>query len=109
MNTVCYIDVPDKENGHGVSVRKLHENEHTQVVHIKLKPGEKIDPHSTPVDVFFYILEGTVTVAVGDERLVSSKDTLIDSPANLPHALYNETAKVARILCVKSPHPGRKK
>lgn len=109
MKTVCYIDVPDKENGHGVSVRKLHEHEHVQVVHIKLNPGEKIDTHSTPVDVFFYILEGTVTVDIGEERLVTSKDTLIDSPANLPHALYNESAKVARILCVKSPHPGQKK
>lgn len=58
MKTVCYIDVPEKENGHGVSVRKLHENEHVMVAHIKLNPGEKVNPHSTPVDVFFYILEG---------------------------------------------------
>jgi quercetin dioxygenase-like cupin family protein len=108
MKKICYIDIPDKENGHGVSVRKLHENNHVQVVHIKLNPGEKIDPHTTPVDVFFYVLEGVVTVAVGNERNLASKDTLIDSPANIPHALYNESARSARILCVKSPHPGQK-
>jgi quercetin dioxygenase-like cupin family protein len=109
MRTVCYIDIPDKDNGHRVSVRKLHEHEHVQVVHIKLKPGEKIDPHATPVDVFFYILEGVVIVEIGNDRQPALKDTLIDSPANIPHALYNESAKVARILCVKSPHPGQKK
>jgi quercetin dioxygenase-like cupin family protein len=76
MKTLCYIDVPDKENGHGVSVRKLHENEHVQAIHIKLKPVEKIDPHPTPVDVFFYILEGVVAVAIGNERNTVSKDTL---------------------------------
>ena len=109
MKTICYIDLPDKDNGHGVSVRKLHENEHTQVVHIKLNPGEKIDPHSTPVDVFFYILEGAVTVMIGSEQTTVSKDTLIESPANIPHALYNESARVSRILCIKTPHPGQKK
>ena len=109
MKTVCYIDVPDKENGHGVSVRKLHEHEHVQVVHIKLNPGEKIDPHSTPVDVFFYVLKGMVTGGAGSERIGAPKDAFGDRPANLPHALYNESAKAARILCVKSPHPGQKK
>jgi len=108
MKTICYIDVPDKENGHGVSVRKLHENDHVQVIHIRLKPGEKVEPHSTPIDVFFYVLEGTCTVEIGKERKLVTKDTLIDSPADIPHALYNESATVTRILVVKTPHPARK-
>jgi mannose-6-phosphate isomerase-like protein (cupin superfamily) len=107
MKTTCYIDVPEKENGHGVSVRKLHENDHVQVAHIKLKPGEKVNPHTTPVDVFFYILEGTCTVEIGTERQQVSKDTLIESPARIPHAIYNESGQVARIMVVKTPRPGK--
>jgi mannose-6-phosphate isomerase-like protein (cupin superfamily) len=108
MKTVCYIDVPEKENGHGVSVRKLHENEHVMVAHIKLNPGEKVNPHSTPVDVFFYILEGVCTVEIGTERQQVSKDTLVESPARIQHALYNESAQVTRIMVVKTPRPGNK-
>jgi len=108
MKTICFIDVPEKENGHGVSVRKLHENEHVQVAHIRLKPGEKVNPHCTPIDVFFYILEGTCVVEIGKERQGFSKDTLIDSPANIPHALYNESPQAVRVLVVKTPRPGKK-
>jgi quercetin dioxygenase-like cupin family protein len=108
MKTVCYIDVPEKENGHGVSVRKLHENEHVQVVHIKLNPGEKVNPHTTPVDVFYYILEGVCTVEIGTERQQVSKDTLVESPAHIQHALYNESAQMTRIIVVKTPRPGKK-
>jgi len=108
MKTICYIDVPEKENGHGISVRKLHENEHVQVAHIKLNPGEKVNPHSTPVDVFFYILEGVCTVEIGTERQQVSKDTLVESPARIQHALYNESAQVVRIMVVKTPRPGNK-
>ena len=108
MKTICYIDVPEKENGHGISVRKLLENEHVQVAHIKLNPGEKVNPHSTPVDVFFYILEGVCTVEIGTERKHVSKDTLVESPAHVKHALYNESAQVARIMVVKTPRPGKK-
>lgn len=107
MKTICYIDVPEKENGHGISVRKLHENEHVQVAHIRLKPGEKVNSHTTPVDVFFYILEGTCTVEIGSERLQVSKDTLVESPARIPHALFNETVQFTRILVVKTPRPGK--
>ena len=108
MKTICYIDVPEKENGHGVSVRKLHESEFVQVAHIKLNPGEKVNPHSTPVDVFFYILEGVCTVEIGTERQQVSKDTLVESPARTQHALYNESAQVTRIMVVKTPRPGNK-
>ena len=109
MKTVCYIDLPVKDNGHGVAVRKLHENNFVQVMHITLNPGEKVDTHTTPVDVFFYILEGTCAVGIGDEKKLASKDTLIESPAMIPHALYNESPSLARILVVKTPGPSPKK
>ncbi len=108
MKTVCYVDIPDRENGHGVSVRKLLDNAHVQVAHLLLQPGEVVSPHTTPVDVFFYILEGFCNVEIGSERTRAGLDTLIESPAGIPHALYNEDARVTRILVVKTPRPGKK-
>ena len=74
-------------------------------MHITLEPGESLKKHITPVDVFFYVLEGTGVVEIGEERKEVGPDTLIDSPAKIPHCWYNESDKVFRVLVVKVPRP----
>ncbi|MEZ4996319.1 MAG: cupin domain-containing protein [Bacteroidales bacterium] len=96
---------PTRENPHNVDVRQLYNRESAQIMHIVLKPGESLKPHRTPVDVAFYILEGTPVVHVGDEAVTYEKDTLIESPADIVHYLSNESSAVARILVVKAPRP----
>ena len=92
-------------NPHGVDARKLLSNEHVQVVHIHLKAGECLKKHATPVDVFFYVLEGEGIVEIADEKQLVSKDTLIESPKGIPHCLYNESNADFRVLVVKTPMP----
>lgn len=94
-----------KENPHNVDVRQLYNDESAQVMHITLQAGETLKPHKTPVDVFFYILEGTPTVHIGNESLEFEKDTLIESPADIVHYLSNTGNKQARILVTKAPRP----
>lgn len=96
-----------KENPHKVDVRQLYNKESAQIMHITLQPGDTLKPHITPVDVTFYVLEGTPTVHVGDESIVFEKDTLIESPANIVHHLSNEGDKQARILVTKAPKPAK--
>jgi quercetin dioxygenase-like cupin family protein len=90
---------------HKVDVRKIYDRDNAQAVHITLKPGEALKPHITPVDVFFYILEGTPEVLVGEERVTTEADNLIESPRDIPHCLYNNSESIARILAVKAPKP----
>ena len=59
--------------------------------------------HVTPVDVFFYILEGKGVVEIGDEQQEVSKDTIIESPAKIPHRLLNPGNETFRFLVVKVP------
>ena len=105
MKTINYLDTAAVQNPHGIEAKKIHENDHVQTVHITLKPGEKLTKHSTPVDVFFYVLEGSGTVEIGDETKEVAKDTLIDSPANIPHGWANNTNSILRFLVVKTPKP----
>jgi len=93
------------ETAHGVNVRNIYDNQHAQVMIIMLKPGESLKPHITPVDVFFYILEGTVDVTVGDKVKSVSSDCLIESPKDIKHNLSNNSDKIARIMVVKVPKP----
>ena len=105
MKTVNYKDADRVNNPHGVDARKLHENEYVQVVHIHLKAGECLKKHTTPVDVFFYVLEGEGIVKIGDEKLMVCRDMLVESPKDIPHCLYNESSGDFRVLVVKTPGP----
>ncbi|MCC7572567.1 MAG: cupin domain-containing protein [Candidatus Methanofastidiosum sp.] len=93
------------ETPHKVDVRKLYDSEKAQTMHITLKPGEALLKHITPVDVFFYVLEGKGIVEIGDEKEEVSPDSLIESPAKIPHRLMNQSDKVFRFLVVKIPRP----
>ena len=93
------------DNPHNVDARKIYDTEHGQAVHITLKPGESLKRHITPVDVFFYVLEGIGVVEIGDEKKEVGPDTLIESPAKIVHCWYNESNEILRILVVKVPRP----
>lgn len=90
---------------HQVKTGVLYSTEHATAVHITLQAGERLKPHITPVDVFFYILEGTPTIEIGDEKQAVATDHLVESPANIKHCIYNESDRIARILVVKAPRP----
>lgn len=96
---------PIVETPHKVDVRKLYDYENAQVMHITLAPAESLRPHITPVDVFFYILEGAVDVRIGDEEITVNANNLVESPKNIVHCLTNKSNDRARILVVKAPKP----
>ena len=93
------------KNPHGVSVKKLYDTDFAQAMYVTLKPGEALKSHITPVDVFFYVLEGEGDVEIGKERKTVCADCLIDSPANIPHGLYNDSNDIFCVLVVKVPRP----
>lgn len=96
-------DSPLMENPHQVDVRRLYNRDNAQAMHMTLQPGQSLKPHITPVDVFFYILEGTPDVKVGDETVTVEKDSLVESPKNIVHCISNSSNSIARILVVKAP------
>jgi len=105
MKTIRYNEAETRQNPHGIDARKLYDGEHAIVTHIQLNPGEQLKRHITPVDAIFYVLEGTGIVEVGDEKLEVTRDTLIDSPANIPHCWYNKSNGILRVLVTKVPKP----
>ncbi len=105
MQTIAVMEQPTLANPHGVEVRKLYDTEHAQAMHITLQPGQSLKKHITPVDVFFYVLEGTGVVEIGNESRQAGADTVIDSPARVPHCWHNRSDGVLRVLVVKTPRP----
>ncbi len=97
------------KNPHNVDLRKIFESPSTAVVIITLRPGEALKKHVTPVDVLFYVLEGTGVVEIGDERQSVGKDSLVESPAMIAHTLINESTAMCRVMLVKMLTTGKGK
>ena len=108
MKIVDVKNADISQNPHKVDARKIYDTKDAQAVHITLKPGESLKRHITPVDVFFYVLEGTGIVEIGEEQKEVSQDTLIESPANIVHCWYNKSDAMLRVLVVKVPRPTKK-
>ena len=105
MKIIDAKNIPAMKNVHQVKSGTIYDTQHAVAVHITLEAGEKLKPHVTPVDVFFYVLEGEPTFEIGKERKPVAADHLIESPAKIPHCITNETDQIARILVVKVPKP----
>ena len=98
-------DTPIKNNVHQVDARVLYNNESAPAVHMQLNPGERLKPHITPVDVFFFVIEGTPDVLIGEEKKRIETNSLVESPKDIVHCIYNDTESIVRILVVKAPRP----
>ena len=90
---------------HGVQATKLYDTDDAQVMHLTLAPGQALKKNLTPVDVFFYVLEGKGTVLIGEEEQEVGPDTLIESPKDIVHAWTNTGTAPFRVLVVKTPKP----
>lgn len=95
------------DNAHGVDARNLYNTENAVVTVITLEPGQSLKKHMTPVDVAFYVLEGTGVVEIGEEKQEVQKDTLIESPKDVLHCWSNESTEPLRFMVIKAPRPTR--
>ena len=105
MKITKVADIPTKDNPHKVDARMLYDKNSAQAVHLQLNPGESLKPHITPVDVFFFIIEGTPDVLVGEEKRKVDANSLVESPKDIVHCIYNNSDEVVRVLVVKAPKP----
>lgn len=105
MKITKLSEQPMSKNPHNVDARMVYSTENAAIVVITLQPGEALKLHKTPVDVFFYVLEGEGVVEIGGERETAGKDSLVESPANIPHRWINESDSVFKVLVGKVPRP----
>jgi mannose-6-phosphate isomerase-like protein (cupin superfamily) len=97
------VDANSFQNVHSVEAKRIYDTEYAEAIHMALAPGQSLKKHTTPVDVFFYILEGKGVAEIGDEKEHVEKDMLVDSPKGIPHLLRNSGDSLFRFLVVKVP------
>lgn len=105
MNIVKPNDGTTAYNKNAVMAKKLLSKDEVEVVRIELAPGSSLPVHSTPVEVFFYIIEGRGEVEIGAEREAVSAGCVVESPKDIPHGLHNTSDSHFEVLVVKTPKP----
>jgi mannose-6-phosphate isomerase-like protein (cupin superfamily) len=105
MKIIKVADANSFKNVHEVEAKRIYDTENAEVIHMALAPRQALKKHTTPVDVFFYVLEGKGIVEVGEETREVQRDMIIDSPKDVPHALRNTGEGIFRFLVVKVPKP----
>ncbi|PKN72209.1 MAG: cupin domain-containing protein [Candidatus Cloacimonetes bacterium HGW-Cloacimonetes-3] len=105
MQSRNWKDTEPVLNANGIHGVKIYSQPEGEIVHLALAPGAHLKAHATPVNVVFYVLEGTATISIGEEKQSFPKDTTIDSPKAIPHAVTNEGEGNLRLLVIKMPKP----
>ncbi|MFW5787690.1 MAG: cupin domain-containing protein, partial [Halanaerobiales bacterium] len=80
MEIINMEEVAGKTNKRGVTAKLLLKNEDVQIMNLVLNPGDEVPSHSVPVNVFFYIVSGTGTIQIGDEKSVVKEKEIIPCP-----------------------------
>lgn len=81
--------------------RIMFSSEKVEMVHLTLKPGELIPPHSNPFEVVFYLLEGGLELTVNGQSIALKPDSAIHVAIHENRSLINKTKSTARVLVVK--------
>jgi quercetin dioxygenase-like cupin family protein len=65
---------------------------------LTFRQGAAIPLHHHPIVEVFVVLDGDLTIRLGDETLVVGPEQTVTIPPNTPHAVVNGQARVARAL-----------
>jgi len=79
----------------------LHSEKPVELVHLLLKPGEKLESHKNPFDVVFFVIEGSGLLTINDEKKqLKSSDTIKVTSEHL-RSWENNTQTDLRLLVIK--------
>lgn len=71
------------------------------MVHLNLKPGEKIEKHINSNDVIFYVLEGKALLETANERILVNKDDRIKIEAGIERGFDNISISLFKVMVIK--------
>jgi quercetin dioxygenase-like cupin family protein len=106
MHVVTPEDAERLQTPPGIDARRLLETRNARVIHMTIEPGAELNPHTTPVDVLFFVLAGAGMLSAGGEERVVRAGSLVGSPAGELHSWRNVSGEPLQLLIVKTPAPG---
>ena len=81
--------------------RILFTSPELELVHLTLRPGERLDPHIQPFDVLFYVIDGEGDLMVEDESIKANPGTLIEVKKGTSRKWINPGKDNLRMIVLK--------
>lgn len=79
----------------------LHSEKPVELVHLLLKPGEKLEKHKNPFDVIFFVIEGEGMLALENEQYSLKKNDVLKVTSDQSRSWDNSSVKDLRLLVIK--------
>lgn len=103
--TVIHIDsVPLFTTERGIRARQVLNTAPYRIMNIVLEPGQTIPKHTSPVDVFFYVLTGSGEISIGATAHTVRANDILPCPKDTDMSLQAGD-KGLSVLNVKAPNP----
>lgn len=99
------INLKEYKSSENFEPNKLIQKDEVEVVLLAFEPGQGLPVHTTPVDVFFHVIKGKAKIKVGEDIKTVSNGKIVESPADIPHTVKNESNQETKVLVVKTPKP----
>ncbi len=84
-----------------VEAGRFYSSKNTAGVQVNLQPGGEVEKHTTPEDVFFYILRGRAIVTINNETEELKEGASVSCPAGIPKAIKNMSDSLVKVMVVK--------
>lgn len=84
-----------------MDARILHSGGRIEIVYLTLAPGEKVNEHTNPLDIIFFILEGRIMFFNDNESCEAEKNTSLFVRSGTSRSMENHTKHICRIMIIK--------
>ena len=71
----------------GINAKKLLENQSFKIMNLILQPGEVVEKHEAPMDIFFYVVKGKGYVQDDEEEVLLEATDILFCDKEIPHGL----------------------
>ena len=85
----------------GLNALKLFSDEQIEMIHITLKPQERIELHKNSIDVIFFVLSGKAKLTVENDSELVEKGSCVEVKKNLDRSWVNIGIDHFSVLAIK--------
>ncbi|HAN18114.1 MAG: hypothetical protein A2X13_04075 [Bacteroidetes bacterium GWC2_33_15] len=83
-----------------IAIKEMINKESIHINHIILQPRQVLKPQVNSNDMFFYILQGTPEILIGDKKIQTQTNSLIECLKDTIYCFMNYSDNIAQIIHV---------
>jgi len=89
---------PDK-----ISREMIDDKPEMRIALMCLEPGQKLNPHKAPMRLMMYVVEGSGTFTVGEEKISADEKTCIPCDPMVEHGFNADKGERLVVMAVVTP------